>query len=295
MDESEKRIAAIEKMQGKFEKKVLKAESGLFEMLLEYWTSLRENPNNFRKLWRRFTEESYLPLFKSFSFDIKRVLALNEEYFIATDSVERVKEIVDITNSRVFDRLGLDSAGKIIKDGYMDTIVQDQTAKRQVQQFLHRTKALKNETQLKVSMKELVKGVEDSGGVITKTFQTNVFDTYQEADRLAGNNYAEGLGMEAALYTGGLIKGSRPFCKERNSKVFLRSEIAVMGTPEDKFGGYTNKEKGQFAGKPKDGYDPFTQCGGHGCRHQWSWINKFRAVARDKTLEIVDGKLVRKS
>jgi len=292
-EENRKRIEKIAKQQEQLVSQVKKAETGLFEMLLTYWTSLRESPALFRRLWKRFARENYAPLFEQFAVDIKTVVALNEEYFAATGSTERVKEIAKTVNKVIGERMGLDDAGKIIEGGYLDTLIQDQTAKRQVQQFFHKTRALKNETQLKVELKEMVKGVKDNGGPVNRLFDNYVYDTYQEADRVSQNEYAEKLGMEAFIYIGGVVDGSRPFCKERNGKIFLRSEIDLFGTPNDKFGGYTNKSQGLFTGKPKDVYDPFTQCGGYACRHHWGAIAKEFAVRKDKTLKIVDGELVR--
>lgn len=291
-EESNDRIRKIEEQQNKLQDQVKASEVSLFELLLTYWKLLRDNPIALRKIWKKFLGESYSPLFNTFTTDIKMVLALNEEYFAATNSLERVREIASITNARVEERLGLE-AGKIIEGGYMDTILQDQTAKRQVQQFFHRTRSLKNETQLKYDLREIVKGVKDEGGVISKTFDNYVFDTYQEADRLAQNSYAVELDLDAAIYTGGLIEGSRPFCIERNRKIFLRSEILLFGSSGDKWGGYSDKAAGKFSGKPKGGYDPLTQCGGHRCRHHLSWLSKEYAVRLDPTLKIVGNGLVR--
>ncbi|CAG5001887.1 hypothetical protein DYBT9275_02761 [Dyadobacter sp. CECT 9275] len=292
MDDNE-RIKKIEEIQLALEASVKKAEDQLFDLLMLNWSEVRNNPSTIRRLWAKFAREHYLPLITQFKTDIETVLVLNEEYFAATGTTEKVKSIAKTVSTYVDDRMGIDATGKIIKEGYLDTLIQDQTAKRKVQQYFYKTRSLKNETSLKLEVKELVKGVENKGGVVDRFFKDNVYDTYQEADRLTQNQYAQELELPAALYVGGLIEGSRAFCKERNRKIFLREEIALFGTPEDTFGGYSDKSKGKFDGKPKDGYDPFTQCGGHGCRHHLSWLTAEFAAVRDKTLQIVDGKLVR--
>lgn len=292
-DESNDRIKKIADQQTKLANQVKKAEGSLFELLLTYWSILRESPKLFTRLWKRFTKESYAPLFKQFTLDMKTIVALNEEYFEKTMATDRIKDIAKTINQVVGGRMGIDDGGKIVPGGYLDSLVQDPTAKRQLQQFFYRTRALKNDTQLKTELKELVKGVNEQGGVVSRFFDNYVYDTYQEADRLSQNEFAEELELPAAIYTGGLIEKSRAFCVERNRGVFLREEIALFGTPADQFGGYTNKEKGLFSGKPRDGYDPFTQCGGHRCRHHHSWISKEYAVRLDKTFAIQDGKLIR--
>jgi len=293
-NESNDRIKKIAAKQTSLENQVLKSEGSLFELLLSYWSQVRENPALIRKIFKKFQQEDLATLLNTFKLDIKNVVSLNSDYFAKDGIAEKMKEITKIVSAKVDDRLGLEASGEIIQGGYMDTLVQDQTAKRQIQQFFYRTAQNKNDIRLKVEMKELIKGAQEEGGIVSRFFKNYVYDTYQEADRLSQNDFAEKLELPAAIYTGGVIEGSRPFCIERNRKVFLRDEIALFGTPADKFGGYSNKEQGKFAGKPKDGYDPFTQCGGIACRHHWSWIAKEYAARLDKTLIIVDGKLVRK-
>lgn len=293
-DESNERIKKIAALQVELETAVKKSESTLFEILLSNWETIRQSPELIRKIYKKFESGVYRDLMDKFLSDMKTVLALNEEYFIKTATLDRIKEISKIVSDRVDQRLGVEVSGKIIQNGYMDTLVQDTTAKRQVQNFFFRTRDLKDESRLRIQLKQLVKGVQDQGGIVNRFFDNYVYDTYQEADRLAQNDYADQLGMEAAIYIGGLIDGSRPFCIERNKKIFTKAEIALWGTPNDKFGGYSNKETGMFNGKPKDGYDPFTQCGGHRCRHHLSHITKEYAVRLDKTLIISDGKLIRK-
>ncbi len=67
--------------------------------------------------------------------------------------------------------------------------------------------------------------------------------------------------MDYAIYEGGLIKTSRPFCKKHEGNVYTRDEIAAFDPKE--------------AIPPN--YNPFVDMGGYGCRHYYSWVP--RAVA----------------
>lgn len=293
-DESNKRIGLIGKMQKALADKVQKAESRLYELILENWKEIRSKPAYLQRAWNIFQVETYEPLFSRFASDIKTIPDLNMSYFAQEATNGRLKEIADTVNSALDERLGIEATGKLTNGGYLDTLVKDQTAKRNVQQLMYRTRALKNETQVKQTLKELVKGVKQEGGEISKFFDNHVYDTYQESDRLAQNTFADKLELPAAIYVGGLIDGTRPFCLARNRKIFLREEIALFGTSEDAFGGYSNKATGMFSGKPKNGYDPFTQCGGHRCRHHLSWVNKFYAVRLEpEEFTLQNGVLVR--
>lgn len=293
-DQSDKRIGRIARMQQALAEKVKKAETSLYELILENWKDIRSKPAYLKKAWDVFYKESYVPLVKTLGADIQTVPQMSIEYFAEEAAETRLKEIAKTVNGALEERLGLDAGGTITRGGYLDTVLQDQTAKRNVQQYLYRTRALKSEVQVQQGMKELIKGVKSEGGEISRFFDQNVYDTYQESDRLAQNVFAEKLEMPAAIYVGGLIDGTRPFCLARNRKIFLREEILLFGTPQDKFGGYSNKAEGAFSGKPRTGYDPLTQCGGHRCRHHLSWVNRQYALRLDPDLVYENGILTRK-
>lgn len=284
-----KRIKAIADLQNGFGKRVADAEKGLLVQVLANFENLRSKLfPTFKKVWNSFLEEKYIPLIESFVDDMRSVVDANEIYFGK-----------EVPAKGLFERLGITEAGAIKADGYVSTVLQDQTAKRELQQFLSRTKQLKSDQKVKEDVIKLIEGqkahpkLPARPGIIQKFTDQSVLDSYNEADSIIQNDFATVNFMDAGMYTGGLIEGTRPFCKERNRKVFLRSEIVLFGTPEDKFGGYSNKSIGMFNGKPKAGYDPFLQRGGYRCRHHWSWLANEYAIRQDKTLIEVDGKLRR--
>lgn len=290
IDEINKRIEAILALQNAFDLRVEAAETSLLLDTITAWTDLQEKLfPTFKKLWSAFLENQYIPLIESFIGDMNKIIELNEVYFGAP-----------VPAASVLEKLGVTQAGAIVKDGYVSTLAQDQTAKRELQQYISRTKQLKFDQRRKEDITKLIKGTKPTAekpatpGIIKKFTDQNMKDTYQEADRVVQQAYADVHFLDAGMYTGGLIETSRPFCIERNRKIFIRSEIAKFGTPDDKWGGYTDKSTGTFSGKPKTGYDPFSQCGGHRCRHHWSWLANEYAKRLDKTLkEGEDGKLYR--
>lgn len=298
IDDINKRIQAIEQLQNNFDKRVEVAESNLLIKVLSSWDSLRSRMMpTFKKVWNLFLEADYIPLVESFVEDMHVVVDLNRIYF----------EGEQVPTTGLFDRLGITAESTIIKDGYVSTILQDQTAKRELQQFINRTRPLKFDQKVKSDITKLIQGekpvsaknaqteiqIVEKPGIIKKFTNQNVTDSYNEADRIVQQEYAEKSGMSARMYTGGLIDGSRPFCVIRNRHVFLDEEIALFGTSEDKWGGYTDKSAGLFSGKPKTGYDPFIDCGGHKCRHHWSVLANEYATRIDKTIIEENGKLKR--
>lgn len=289
------RIEAILALQQAFDVRVESAETALLIDTLAAWAQMQEKLYPaFTKLWKEFLQKEYIPLIESFVADMNKIVELNQAYFEA-----------EVPTAAVFERLGVTAEGVIVKEGYVSSVLQDQTVKRDLQQYISRTKQLKFDQKQKEDITKLIKGekakpatktteaVAEKPGIVKRFTDNTVKDTYQEADRVIQNGYADVHYLDAGMYTGGLIEGTRPFCKERNRKIFLRSEIALFGTSEDKWGGYSDKSIGQFNGKPKTGYDPFTMCGGYRCRHHWSWLANEYAAIKDKTLVERNGKLVR--
>jgi hypothetical protein len=106
-------------------------------------------------------------------------------------------------------------------------------------------------------------------GLLENHWRTNSFDLYQRIDRTINLLLAERLGYRHAIYSGTLMLDSRPFCRERVNKVFEREAIESW-------------EDLEFAGRPKIGYNPLTDCGGYNCRHHLSWISEELAESLKK-------------
>ena len=96
-------------------------------------------------------------------------------------------------------------------------------------------------------------------GILQRHWKTNTFDLFQRLDRAIQLEYANELGLNFAIYSGTIIETSREFCIARTGKVFSREQIAGWATLN-------------FSGKPKL-YEPFTDCGGHNCRHHLSFVS----------------------
>jgi hypothetical protein len=85
-------------------------------------------------------------------------------------------------------------------------------------------------------------------------------DIYSQYQRLGANEVRKDIGLRFAIYQGGLIESSRPFCEKRNGEVFHEDEVKS----------WVNLE---FEGKPETGYNPITDLGGYNCRHRLDWIS----------------------
>jgi hypothetical protein len=81
------------------------------------------------------------------------------------------------------------------------------------------------------------------------------------------------LGLEHALYSGGIVEGTKKFCRSRNNKVFTVEQILEWKEALDR--------------PTIDGYDPFLDLGGNcchpdqeHCQHRLNYISKEMAASQ---------------
>ena len=202
---------------------------------------------------------------------IDRVHDQNEKYFSSMTGKD-ISKPAERSKNRNFKSFGLELSGKVIAGGLIHSVLFDESPVNKVKSFI--IGALKGKTkatQIINRFNTVIRGREKRG-----IFEQHILERmpapFERFDRATGNILSTDLDLNFAIYQGGEISGTRPFCRLRNNQVFSRDEIARFGTPQDQYGGYTNKSQGEFQGKP-DLYDPFTDLGGINCRHQLDWIS----------------------
>lgn len=105
--------------------------------------------------------------------------------------------------------------------------------------------------------KLLIEGDENTVGRLERSTRQIVSDTFALNDRAITNEVAKQIKADWFLYTGGLLKTTRPFCKSRNGKFYRRSEVESWGALED--------WDGKMAGT--DEKTIFVTAGGYNCQH----------------------------
>lgn len=233
----------------------------------------RDRIQALNKLFDQFQRGEFAEVIKTMILDYKDIHELNAQYYASIAG----KKIEDI-NVKVKDKLKVNlgiEGNKLAPNGFLDSFVKDPTLLNKLKQLTY-TSITSNTVTLKQysdSIKKLVTGSKKVEGAFTRHFKTFATDTFAMYDRVTNTEFADQLGMDYALYQGGIIESSRPFCIARNNKVFTRDEISKFGTNKDKYGGYEDKKTGEFQGKPPS-YDPFRDCGGYNCRHTLNFITK---------------------
>ena len=200
---------------------------------------------------------------------VDKLLNLNGRYF--ETFANPAESVADAARRLTLQRWGYNvNTRQLIPGGYFEALFNNSRVAQSVASLVNQAIAQKMPlAKFQKAFRSAFVG-KPGQGMLERHWKTNSFDLYQRIDRTANLIYADKLGLNYAIYSGTLMKDSRPFCVARVNKVFSRPQIAAW-------------ENLQFAGKPKTGYDPFTDCGGHNCRHHLSWISDEIAERLNKT------------
>jgi hypothetical protein len=173
----------------------------------------------------------------------------------------------------------------ITKDGYINDILTETSVKRSLRQVISKSTLINNKTAIR-EISTFIKGNQERLGVYETLFSAvdktggSIYDSFQRVDRFSNLVYSDELGIQAWLYVGGVIGGSRDFCIERNSKVFLKEEIDAWA-------------KLSFQGQTSP-YTPFIDLGGYRCRHTLGALGNSTAIRLDPTLFLDDEGVLRR-
>lgn len=219
-------------------------------------------------IYREFNKKEYVNILKQFSSDLSKVASLNGDYFrVVADeaTIKRFDSVKKEVKDFMAKRIGLNSKDEIVKGGYLDQLVSDESLKNSI-----KDKIIKGITNKK-PVADLIKSLETTiignpnvDGGLVKHFNQNMHDTYNQFDRTTSMKYAERLDLQFFIYQGGKIKTSRPFCISRDNKCFTVQEA-------EKWGSLIGSDNGPMA--EKNDYNPLVDCGGFNCRHSLDYIS----------------------
>ncbi len=219
-------------------------------------------------IYKSFNKREYSNILKEFSKDLSKIVNLNTDYFktIADDTTpKRFDSVNSEVKSFMSKRIGLNSKDEIVKDGYLDRLVRDESLKNKIKDSI--IKGITNKTPVAQVIKKLetiIVGNPNVDGGLVKHFNQHMHDTYNQFDRTTSKLYAEKLDLRFFIYQGGKIKSSREFCIQRDNKCFTTQEA-------EKWASLIGDEDGPKA--DKNDYNPLVDCGGFNCRHSLDYIS----------------------
>jgi len=236
----------------------------------------RRTTTLFNKAYTDFVNTSKKNLVKSILVDIENILEDNHKFYRDTAKATATTEqdLKKIINRR----LGIDADGKLVKNGYMQGVLDDSNVRMDLQRYIFKEmlKGVGYED-LKNGIELQIKGDPEKLGMFEKHYKTFSYDVYAQLAGFTSKLYADKLGLTYFIYNGGLIETSRSFCKQRNGKVFSNDEAEDW------------KEDPSLTAVPnKATYNWYIDRGGYNCRHSIDFIVEEVAIALRPDLGLQD-------
>lgn len=228
-------------------------------------------------IFRSFNLNENLTIINSISSGLQEIATLNKQYFDTyRKKAMQLKKIYKEVDATMKTRIGLLDNGKLAEGGYLDTLLRDTKLKNEVLRATRSAFGNKNISlqDYMTKIREVVVGNPKHEGGLSSHYRTFAHDTFSQFSNEYADKVAVRIGLNAAVYEGGLIETSRDFCIKKNGKVFTRKEINNWVNDPDLL--MTKEEKA--AGKPFD-YVPTRDKGRWNCRHDFNWIPNDEAIA----------------
>ncbi len=199
-------------------------------------------------------------IYKSTATDIEAILTENKKFY--TKVAKPTKEQKAFIRKTIYKNLGIKLDGTLVRNGFMNGIFKDSSLKSTLFKFVfsEMTKGVGYES-LRKNLKTFIEGNDKKVGAFKAFYKTFSYDVYSHTNAYNGALYAEQLGLKHFIYNGGIIKGSRAFCIEKNGKVFSTEE-AEKWKDDPKLTAITDKES----------YNWKMDRGGYNCRHSIDYI-----------------------
>lgn len=162
--------------------------------------------------------------------------------------------------------------GATVTTGFIDELFDNNQISRSLQTTLRNAViSSQNRTDIKTLLTDQIKGKEDKLGLIQKYHYDNGYNEFQAYSRSLDEQFSQALKLNYAIYSGGEILKTRPFCEERNGNVYNRETIESWDALE-------------WQGKKPDN-NIFIDLGGFNCIHDLVWISYELAIQLDPTIE----------
>jgi hypothetical protein len=224
-------------------------------------------------IFNSFDKNINSKLIKSYADDMKGSTARNAEYFKSFEpNNKKFKKIKTGVDDLINARLGIKD-NKPVKGGFLDNFNKDSRMRNGFKELV--TKGITggvSRSDMNKQVRSFIVGTDGVGGALQKEYANFIYDTYQQVDNLAANNYAVSLNMQSFIYSGGKIKTTREFCCQRNGLIFTVKEAQKWQTLT-------------FTGKSNP-YNPLINLGGYNCRHSTQYISNITAAKRRSDLKL---------
>lgn len=286
-----KKTRLLEKAEARLNKQVISAEKKLLSSIISKFIDKLDTKdgiivNNAKNIGLiqviddvidAFNSTTNRQLLSQYISDLNKNSNTNRSFFGAFDESKGInfKAASERVNKVILDRLGIKANGKLKKGGFIDEFANDRRIAIELKEVV--TKGITGNvslSQLKKEVKGFVQGSAERAGKLCANYNTFIYDTYSQIDRMQTGLYAQELGLQAFRYAGGTIDSTRQFCCQRNNLIFTVDEAKKWSTIS-------------FQGKTTP-YNPLVDLGGFNCRHTTQYISNVRAARLRDDLKLND-------
>lgn len=219
---------------------------------------------NVDNIFTKYVKSDGVTIAKTMTDGINQILDFNGKYFKNFATHAELAPIKPQVIELVKSWLGLKGNGALEGNGYLQKTISDPRVLGDLKAFaLRAVVGQQGYKETLAGVKTFIDGNKTTAGLLEKYHRNFVYDTYSQVDRAASGIFADKLGLDYAIYEGGIIKTSRKFCREHNRNVYTRAEIADFLPTE----------------AIPDNYNPFQDLGGYGCRHYLNWVSRAIAIS----------------
>lgn len=225
----------------------------------------RQTLTLFNQAFKKYQDKVKEKLIKSIVGDIDEIFEENDKFYKKTIRGYNLEK--DTMRRLLNRRLGIREDGSLIKQGYMNGLLDDGAIRSEIQKFVFKEMFRSSGFEaFKEGLREFIEGNKDRYGAFQRYYRGFAQDAYSSMDRFIGGEYAQRLGLTHFIYQGGLIKSSRKFCIERNAKVFTTEEAEQWRDDPD-----------LEAIDSRERYNWLIDMGGYNCRHFPDFIDQATA------------------
>ena len=200
---------------------------------------------------------------------LRRFVKKTIDFFIQDFYISQFEKITSQT-SKYFEPLGareslvnrLDKKGEKGYNSFVESVMDSTKIESDIKRTLRKSISSQRPIgELKKLVTDTVKGKDNKLGAISSYHYQNGYNEFQEYARVLDNQFATSLDLNYGIYSGGTIKDTRKFCKDRAGKVFNRETILSW-----------NEIPKNWQRRKADN-DILVDMGGHNCRHDFDWIS----------------------
>lgn len=265
-----------------FQEEVMKKVEFLLYLLELEGDQVKKNAKNLFLIARINTEVEEMfkvygvAVIASLLMRVQEALKINFTYYTKTlGPSKKLTEVKKQIQKEVNDRFGITEAGKVVDNGFISSILNSEEVKANLVQKLYTAiysragfKGILNEAKAYLNGKKGVRGA------IEYFYSRHTNNVFNEADRMATDNFRLKYDLRWFIYAGDLVANSRKFCIVKLGGVFSVEEAQNWLS-----------ENPHPLGIAPEIYNPIIHMGGVNCRHSPRFITEAMKIKYEKFQE----------